>query len=138
MTGHTSTIFRRNFLVHLLLVLLSPSSVQMKVQGRISLNLTDWPIRLASFSGKGQDMNFHEINSVMTRIGVNTRVIFTGDIIQSDLPHTGRDKSGMRKFLDAIKDMEGFESVQFTRHDIVRSEFVKSWIIATENLTMAA
>jgi phosphate starvation-inducible PhoH-like protein len=86
---------------------------------------------------EGQNLNFHEINSIMTRIGENTRVIVTGDIHQSDLPHNGKDKSGMRQFLDVMKDMAVFESLNFTRYDIVRSEFVKSWIMATEHLAVA-
>lgn len=86
---------------------------------------------------EGQNLSFHEINSIMTRIGINTRVIFTGDIPQADLPHNGRDKSGMRQLLDIIKDIKDFSEVRFTRHDIVRSDFVKSWIIATEDVVAA-
>jgi len=83
---------------------------------------------------EGQNMNFHEIDSVMTRVGRNSRVIFTGDIPQADLPHTGRDRSGMKLLLDVMKDLKDFAEVRFTRTDIVRGEFVKRWITATEHL----
>lgn len=86
-----------------------------------------------------QNLNFeHEINSIMTRIGYNTRVIVTGDTIQSDLPHNGKDKSGMKQLLQIASDVCNFEPVRFTHHDIVRSEFVKSWIIATEQVLALA
>lgn len=81
---------------------------------------------------EGQNMSAHEINSIMTRVGQNTRVIFTGDLIQTDLRKNSRDVSGMAGFLNIIARMDGFEAVEFTVHDIVRSEFVKSWIIASE------
>lgn len=87
---------------------------------------------------EGQNLNFHEINSIMTRIGINTRVIFTGDKPQSDLPFTGKDKSGIGQFIDVINKMPQFEIVQFTKHDIVRSEFVRNWIEAVEIITAAA
>ena len=87
---------------------------------------------------EGQNLNFHEINSIMTRVGHNTRVIFTGDVPQSDLPHNGKDKSGMKQLLDVVKNIKDFEEVKFTKHDIVRSDFVKSWIVATEGMVAAA
>lgn len=83
---------------------------------------------------EGQNMNFHEINSVMTRMGVNTRILFTGDIPQTDLRKTSRDQSGMEDFLNIINRMSSFASIEFTYHDIVRSEFVKEWIMASEGV----
>ena len=80
-------------------------------------------------------MNFHEIDSVMTRLGHDSRVIYTGDIPQADLPHTGRDKSGMRVLIDVMKDLPNFAGIRFSKHDIVRGEFCKRWILATEHLT---
>lgn len=80
------------------------------------------------------NMNFHEIDSVMTRVGQNSRVICTGDIPQADLPHVGKDKSGMEKMLQVIKDMEDFKTIKFTHDDIVRGPFVKQWIIASEDI----
>ena len=85
-----------------------------------------------------QNLNFHEIDSVVTRVGHDTKLILTGDIPQADLPHNGRDKSGMKQLLEVINNVKDFEEVRFTRHDIVRSEFVKSWILATEGLVAYA
>lgn len=82
---------------------------------------------------EGQNLTFHEINSIMTRLGNNSKIIFTGDLPQSDLSKKN-DVCGMDKFLKIIKDMRQFDDIEFTHHDIVRSEFVKSWIIASENI----
>lgn len=85
---------------------------------------------------EGQNMTFHEINSVMTRIGNNTRVIMTGDTKQTDLSesrkHLGLE--GMSHAMKIFSNLDSFECVQFNKHDIVRSEFVKSWIIACEQV----
>lgn len=78
---------------------------------------------------EGQNMSFHEINSIMTRLGENTRLIFTGDLAQSDLRAS---QTGMGQFVKIIEGMKDFGTVQFNHHDIVRSSIVKSWIIASE------
>jgi len=81
---------------------------------------------------EGQNMTFHEINSIMTRVGKNTKIIFTGDMPQTDLRKNRQDVSGMEDFLKVIDQMDEFGKVHFTTDDIVRSDFVKAWIIATE------
>lgn len=81
---------------------------------------------------EGQNMNFHEINSLMTRLGKNSRVIFAGDIVQTDLRRK-YDVSGMGKMISVTERMNGFTNIHFTRDDIVRSAFVKSWITAVED-----
>ena len=78
------------------------------------------------------NQTFHEISSVVTRVGENTRVICTGDIVQSDLAGKRGEVEGMSKAMQVFSKMREFELVQFTRDDIVRSEFVKSFIIAEE------
>lgn len=84
---------------------------------------------------EGENMTFHEINTIMTRVGNNTRIIFTGDITQTDLDGSKRlGASGMAQFIEVTRNMKEFEDVCFTVHDIVRSEFVKSWIMATEQV----
>ena len=85
---------------------------------------------------EGQNMDFHEIDSVMTRIGQHSRMIFTGDVKQSDL-RKKHDQSGMPLALEAMRNHGDFDMVHFTKHDIVRSEFVKKWILATEELASA-
>jgi phosphate starvation-inducible protein PhoH len=80
---------------------------------------------------EGQNMTFHEINSIMTRVGESSRVIFTGDLPQTDL-RKRHEHSGMEQFLDIIRSMENFSVINFSTNDIVRSSFVKEWIIASE------
>lgn len=81
---------------------------------------------------EGQNMTWHEINSVLTRVGINSRIIFTGDLAQTDLTKSPRDQSGMERFVRTVRNMAEFASIEFTKDDIVRSDFVRSWIIATE------
>ena len=81
---------------------------------------------------EGQNMTFHEINSVMTRIGENTRIIFTGDTKQTDLDGKKLGFEGMTHALKVFSGMDSFAAVEFTKYDIVRSAFCKSWIVACE------
>lgn len=71
-----------------------------------------------------QNMTFHELDSVMTRIGQNCRVIFCGDFFQSDLKDTG-----INRFMKILKKMDEFDFVEFGIQDIVRSDLVKSYLI---------
>ena len=87
---------------------------------------------------EGENMTFHEIDSVMTRLGENSRVIFTGDMIQTDLDKRKNDVSGMLDFMNVIKEMSCFEDIRFTVEDVVRGPFVKSWIRASERALNAA
>lgn len=85
-----------------------------------------------------QNMTFDEINTVMTRVGQNTRVFVCGDIAQNDFVGT-REDSGFDKFVKVASKMDtkygpAFEHTVFTRDDIQRSSFVKSWIIALEDV----
>lgn len=84
---------------------------------------------------EGQNMTDHEIHSIMTRVGNNSRVIFTGDLAQNDLINGKKtEKSGMKRMLKIIEKMDEFSSVCFTTEDIVRSDFVKAWIVASESV----
>ena len=74
-----------------------------------------------------QNMNFHELDTVLTRVGKNCTIVLCGDYKQVDLKD-----SGLLKFLKIIKTMSSFTHVQFTRNDIVRGDFVKEYIIAKE------
>ncbi len=69
----------------------------------------------------------------MTRLGENSRVIFTGDIVQTDLDGRRNGTCGMKQFLDVIDNMREFSSIEFSVGDIVRSAFVKAWITATQS-----
>lgn len=81
---------------------------------------------------EGQNMTFHEINSIMTRLGTNSRLLFVGDLPQSDLRGKHKEPTGMDKLLSIGETMNAFSIIHFTQRDIVRSEFVKAWIIASE------
>lgn len=80
---------------------------------------------------EAQSMTFHELNTIMTRVGKDCRVIVCGDLHQNDLTGKG-GASGFGDFLQVASAMKGFASVQFTSNDIVRSEFTKAWIMACE------
>lgn len=79
-----------------------------------------------------QNLNFHEVNSVVTRLGEDSKLIIVGDQIQTDLYKSHHDKCGMARFLDIARTVKEFDEVLFTKHDIIRSQFVKSWICALE------
>ncbi len=74
-----------------------------------------------------QNMTFHELDSVITRIGRNCQLILCGDFRQGDLQ--GREKSGIVDIMKILDRVKGFEHVEFLEEDIVRSGFVKSYII---------
>ena len=79
-----------------------------------------------------QNLTFHELDSIVTRIGENTRIIFSGDFRQSDLERAG-DREGILDFMRIVKSIHGFKTVNFVEDDIVRSELVKSYIVAKLN-----
>ena len=76
-----------------------------------------------------QNMNDMEINSIMTRVGHQSKIIFCGDFRQTDL-YKNNDKSGMKKFIQIAENMRSFGTVEFGPEDIVRSELVKEYILA--------
>lgn len=80
-----------------------------------------------------QNMTWEEIDSVITRVGTNTKLIVCGDVHhQCDL--TRHEVSGAQNALKVMNEMSQFSCIQFTKDDIVRSEFVKQWITAREKL----
>lgn len=80
-----------------------------------------------------QNMTFQELDSVLTRIGENCKIIFSGDFKQSDLIRHS-DRKGILDFIKILSKINSFEHVEFTREDIVRSRLVKEYIIAKEEL----
>ncbi len=74
------------------------------------------------------NMNFQEIDTIMTRIGTNSRVIFCGDYRQSDL-HKPHDKTGIKELMAITRRMPSFDHIEFNIEDIVRSGVVKEYII---------
>lgn len=75
-----------------------------------------------------QNNSFGEINTVMTRVGENSKIIFCGDIRQTDLKKS-EEKEGIRHFIEITKRMGGFDHIEFNQSDIVRSGLVKQYLI---------
>ena len=80
-----------------------------------------------------QNLTFHELDSIITRVGENCRFIMCGDYYQSDFQKEG-DKAGILKFLSIIEQLRAFETVEFGWEDIVRSDFVRDYIMTKEML----
>ena len=76
-----------------------------------------------------QNLNFHELDSIITRVGENSRICFCGDARQSDLTKTN-EKNGILDFMRIIRSMPSFDVVEFDTEDIVRSGLVKEYIVA--------
>lgn len=81
---------------------------------------------------EAQNMTLQEIHSVMTRVGENTKVIVCGDIAQNDLITKRNDISGFLQAIEIMSRMKDFDDIVFTEKDIVRSSFVRDWIIAKQ------
>lgn len=79
-----------------------------------------------------QNMNWSEVNTVMSRVGHRSKIIWCGDYKQSDLIKTNRDSTAFHDFRRVATNMKAFQEVYFTPEDIVRSSLVKDWIISCE------
>lgn len=79
------------------------------------------------------NMTFHELDSIITRLGKNCRIMFCGDFRQSDLPKQA-ERNGLLDFMDILERMKSFTHVEFQQEDIVRSGLVKQYIIAKDKL----
>jgi len=77
-----------------------------------------------------QNMTYEEIDTVMTRVGYRSKIIWCGDYRQTDLNKKRNDVSGILKFFDIAYHMNAFTKIEFTVDDIVRSSLVKDYILA--------
>ena len=75
-----------------------------------------------------QNLNFHELDTIMTRVGQNTRIVFAGDIQQTDLTKTN-DRNGILDFVNIMQQMKEVDCIEFDLGDIVRSGMLKSYLI---------
>ena len=82
-----------------------------------------------------QNLNFHELDTIITRVGQDSKIIFCGDFNQTDLIKTN-DRNGIQDFFRIIQNMEEFNDVEFGIPDIVRSGFVRSYLIEKTRLGM--
>jgi len=75
-----------------------------------------------------QNMNFHELDTIITRVGQDSKIVFCGDFDQSDLVKQN-ERNGLHDFLRILEEMDEFNCTEFTIGDIVRSGFVRSYLI---------
>ena len=80
-----------------------------------------------------QNLNFHELDSIITRVGEDTKIMFCGDASQSDLQRSN-ERSGIIDFQRILQQMKEMSLIEFGVEDIVRSGLIKSYLIAKINL----
>ena len=112
----------------------------LKAQGTISFWSTSF-IRGTTFDNaillidEFQNLNCHELDSIITRVGENSKIHFCGDATQSDLVKN-HERSGIIDFIRILKNMPSFSMVEFGPEDICRSGLVKEYIVAKHELGM--
>ncbi len=80
-----------------------------------------------------QNLNFHELDSIMTRVGENTRIVFCGDAMQSDLRNTN-EKNGIHDFMRILELMpDDMEMIEMGIDDICRSGTVRNYLLAKQS-----
>jgi predicted ribonuclease YlaK len=77
-----------------------------------------------------QNLTYEEIDTVMTRVGYRSKILWCGDYRQTDLNKKKNDMTGILKFFDIAQHMSAFTRIEFTPEDIVRSSLVKDYILA--------
>ena len=82
-----------------------------------------------------QNLNFHELDTIITRVGQDSKIFFCGDFSQSDLTKM-HERNGLMDFLQILQEMEEFNCVEFNIGDIVRSGFVRNYLIQKTKLGM--
>ena len=78
---------------------------------------------------ESQNLNFHELDSIITRVGEDAKIMFCGDASQTDLQKTN-EKNGILDFMKIIEQMpEDFAMIEFDVNDIVRSGLVREYLV---------
>lgn len=77
-----------------------------------------------------QNMSYHELDTIITRVGENCRIFFCGDIAQADLA-----KNGFKDFYNILKELDSFRFVEFHTEDIVRSGLVREYLTKKNELS---
>ena len=112
---------------------------KLKDMGKIEFCSTAF-LRGTTFSNcivivdENQDMSWMELATVTTRLGRDAKIIFCGDSKQNDLHYKKTDTSGFDQFIEVSRKMPEFRNFRFTTDDIVRSDFVRSFLIVCESL----
>ena len=106
----------------------------LKTQGTIDFWSTSF-IRGTTFDNsilivdEFQNLNFHELDSIITRVGENSKIMFCGDATQTDLTKTN-ERNGIVDFMKILQNMPSFDTIEFNAEDICRSGLVKEYIIS--------
>ena len=79
------------------------------------------------------NLNFHELDSIVTRVGEDSKIIFSGDYSQSDLVKSN-ERTGVLDFMKILQTMPSFDCIEFGIEDIVRSGLVREYLISKINL----
>ena len=83
------------------------------------------------------NMTLHELDSVITRVGKNCKIMFSGDFRQSDFTKD-HERNGLPQFMRIVEKMKSFTFIDFDENDIVRSSMVKDYIIWKDRLGIVA
>ena len=83
---------------------------------------------------EASNLLFQELDTIMTRVGQNSKIMFAGDMAQSDLRKNNGDRDGYHNFQAILEEMEEFDVVEFGIGDIIRSGLVRSYLIAKTNM----
>ena len=112
----------------------------LKTQGTIDFWSTSF-IRGTTFDNaiiivdEFQNLNYHELDSIMTRVGQDSKIMFCGDATQSDLTKTN-ERNGIMDFMRVIRLMPSLDIIEFGVEDIVRSGLVKEYILSKMELNL--
>ena len=82
-----------------------------------------------------QNLNFHELDTIVTRVCQDSKIMFCGDFMQTDLSKVN-ERNGLHDFLRILEEMEEFNCLEFNIGDIVRSGFVRNYLIQKTKLGM--
>jgi len=82
-----------------------------------------------------QNLNFHELDSIITRVGENSKIMFCGDATQTDLTKQN-EKNGVIDFLRVLRLMPSVDLIEFSIEDIVRSGLCKEYLLAKDELNL--
>ena len=74
-----------------------------------------------------QNLSFHELDTIITRVGMDSKIMFCGDVFQSDLVKNS-EREGLHHFMKILRGMDSFANIEFTLGDIVRSGMVKEYL----------
>ena len=82
-----------------------------------------------------QNLNFHELDSIITRVGEDTKIMFCGDATQTDLVKQN-ERNGIHDFMNILRVMPSVDIIEFGVEDIVRSGLCKEYLLAKTELNL--